>query len=186
MREAVVIGIDPNSHKLSLVWNRPGNKKAFFKNIELVKGDPVLATGIAGREIDDFFRAMAFDHKRTFVYMERPVMGIGGPGATIPQSFVQGAVIAACFKYNIPLRLVNNQSWKKRVLGSGGIDKPEVARRMTELWPEFVARLPKVNARQWKDGPNGLPDQDLVDAGAIHLFGKANVSLRRAISRRRS
>jgi ribosomal protein L31E len=80
--------------------------------------------------------------------------------------------MAAAEEYEIPLTLVNNQSWKKRVCGAGNINKEEVAKRMKDIWPEAVKIA------------NG--DQNAIDASAINLFGRKALALRVSIMKRRS
>lgn len=185
-----VIGIDANSHKLALVWKRDGSKKPILKTFELTEGDSVKASGEAFRCLSEFFIKCCddgiFDPNKTKVYMEAPIMGTGGPGATIPQAFVEGAVSAWAYEFSLPISLVNNQSWKKKVLGNGNISKTEVTRRMGEVWPELVAKCPIIFRKQWPGGDNNLPDQDLIDAGAVHLYGEWKVDLLHRILKRRN
>lgn len=185
-----VIGIDANSHKLALVWKREGSSRPHLKTFSLVEGNSVFASGQAFRFLSEFFFKGCedgnFDPENTVVYMEAPVMGIGGPGATIPQAYVEGAVMAWAYEFSLDISLVNNQSWKKRVMGNGNINKEEVTRRMPEVWPELLERVPVIEKPQWSNGPRNHPDQDLVDAAAVHLFGEWKQALIRKIRRARS
>lgn len=184
-----VIGIDANSHKLALVWKRNGSSRPHLKVFNLVDGNPVFASGQAFRFLSEFFfkgcEDGSFDPQSTVVYMEAPIMGIGGPGATIPQAFVEGAVMAWAYEFSLDLYLVNNQSWKKRVMGNGNINKEEVTRRMFDVWPDLMERVPIIEKQQWTGGPKNAPDQDLVDAGAVHLFGEWKQDLIRKIKKTR-
>lgn len=183
------IGIDANSHKLALVWKREGSNRPFMKTFYLTEGDSVKASGEAFRHLSEFFilacDAGEFVSKTTRVWMEAPVMGVGGPGATIPQAYVEGAVMAWAAEFSMKLTLVNNQSWKKSVLGNGNINKLEVTNRMKEVWPELVEKAPIITAAQWSGGPKNAPDQDLIDAGAVHLFGEKRALLMKKILRRK-
>jgi len=108
----------------------------------------------------------------TVAYLEAPVLGIGGPGPTISQAQIGGAIMAAAEEYGVPLTMVNNQSWKKRVCGAGNINKEEVAKRMKDIWPDAVKLA------------NG--DQNAIDASAINLFGRKALALKVRIMKRRA
>lgn len=163
-----VLGIDPSSRKLAVCISR--SRKGEFE---------LVAKKLAANHADGSQQAYAFmeyliheqlqEDKDLHVYLEKPVMGVGGPQATIVQAYISGAVMAAVRWANIPLTQVNNQSWKKRVCGRGNINKAEVGVRMLEVWPELIERA---------DG-----DQDFIDAGAINLFGWHVLTLREKIKR---
>lgn len=104
------------------------------------------------------------------VYMEAPIMGIGGPGATIPQAQVGGAVMAGFMASGVAVTLCNNSTAKKRVCGRGNVKKDQVKEAMMGVWPELVYRA---------DG-----DQDVIDAGMICLFGEHAIRLRAKIDKR--
>lgn len=167
----IVMGIDPSSRKLVAVSSR-GPKSSFRIDTRKLSEDHVLGAGqayewmdqISGEIIDGLDDDLC-------VYLEAPVLGVGGPRATITQSQIGGALMAALSRRRVPVTMVNNQSWKKRVCGRGNIDKKEVAARMASIWPDLVKEA------------NG--DQDVVDAGAINLFGWHVVKLRSRLTRGR-
>jgi len=117
---------------------------------------------------DFLTKTIRFERETTdnevYVYQEAPIMGVGGPRATIVQAQVGGALMAAAVRLNAPFFLVNNQSWKKRVCGKGNIPKDQVAVRMAEVWPTLIEHAGK--------------DQDLIDAGAVNMFGWHAIDLK--------
>lgn len=97
------------------------------------------------------------DAKREFeIFVEAPVVGRGGVRSTLVQAYVSGAIQAAASAYG-GVHLVNVQSWKKAVVGSGRADKQAVKQAIIS---------------------HGLSDdlpQDFYDATAICLYGLAAV-----------
>lgn len=164
-----VVSIDPSSRKLAVVVTpRP---RKFTVAVKKLSENHVLGSGQAFSFVDDLLRKVLRSDDNVVVYLERPVMGRGGAHSTIVQSQISGAVMAAASRLGVPVTMVNNQSWKKRICGRGNIDKAEVAARMATIWPELVAEAGK--------------DQDLIDAGAINLFGWHALTLRKRIRRTR-
>jgi Holliday junction resolvasome RuvABC endonuclease subunit len=182
-----VVGIDPNSHKLALVESRrSAKKKAFLHTFDLTKADYEERCSIAFEAIYMFsLGCEQRDDVAPRFYLEAPVMGKGGPGATIPQAYVEGAVMAAAAQAGAEIHLVNNSTWKKRILGNGNINKKDIADKMKDIWPNFYFKVPIINDTSVTPEWRGKPDQDLIDAGAINLFGWNQVELMERISARR-
>lgn len=159
------LGIDPSSVKLAFVWEEDGAlrmKTMALPSEALWVARCAVAFQLVGKFLDEY------DVRS--VYVEAPVMGAGGPGATIPQALVTGSILAACGEYGVPFsKLVNNQSWKKKVMGRGNINKEEIALEMKTVWPK-ASRMAK-------------GDQDLIDAAGIYKFGVAYNKLRRKFIR---
>ncbi len=152
----MVIGIDPSSAKLAVVSSTRGREQ-FDYHVSKLSMDKTEAAGQAFVYMRDYFQLLLDGGWEPYVFQEAPVMGRGGAHATVVQAQVGGAIMAAASVSKVPLRLVNNQSWKKRICGNGGINKEEVAARMRDIWPELLEHAGK--------------DQDMIDAGAINLFG---------------
>lgn len=163
-----VLGIDPSSKKLAFCITPVNHDRIFtLSTISLPEG-ALQATGAAYREAFSFFQR---NGKGLHVYMEAPVVG-RSVGPTIIQAQVGGAVMAAAANAGVPLHLVNNMTWKKRVLGKGNASKPEVAELLRGIWPEAYAA--------------SSGDQDLIDACAINRYGVQNRRLAKAILTRSS
>lgn len=187
MKTLTVAGVDPNSHKLALVETRRNRqRKPFLHTYNLGNGDYEERCDRAFEEIRWYCQAVEErDGSPVKVFLEAPVMGKGGPGATIPQAYVEGAVMAAVKQSGADITLINNQSWKKQVLGNGNIAKVDIAPKIKELWPELYDKVPIVNDTSVTPDWRGKPDQDLIDAGCLNLFGWHRVLLLERLMKRR-
>lgn len=158
----VVIGIDPSSVKLAAVMSVVGEEpeaKLYVKRLPKDKPEACLAAmewaqslvGMAG--LDD-----------VYVYIEYPVMGRGGPGSTIPQALINGALQAGAFKAGAKVFSVNNAHCKKVVIGKGNATKDDIRAWVKKAWPALYEQIGK--------------DQDLCDSAMIYVYGKKVVEHR--------
>lgn len=161
-----VLGIDPSSKKLALCLTgaTPGNNPV-LRTVSLPAG-ALQATGAAYREAFLFFQSCFENGEILHVYMEAPVVG-RNIGSTVVQAQVGGAVMAAAQNTGVSLYLVNNMTWKKRVVGKGNARKEDTADKLREIWPEAYAAC--------------RGDQDLIDACALNRFGVGNRRLAESI-----
>lgn len=94
----------------------------------------------------------------TWMFVENPLVGVGGPHPTIVQAQVQGLVLGLAVRLGVRGSYpVNVQTWKKDVIGRGNASKGDVAEWLTRHHPHLAGMA---------DG-----DQDLVDAACIALYG---------------
>lgn len=176
------LGLDPKTTRLAFVWARK-KEKPKSRVVRLPDGEDYRgeACAAAFRETAQLIAELKDDGYEPFLYQEAPVVGGSKNnlriGPTISQTYIGGATLAAAGEMTCRSMLVNNQSWKKRVLGAGNINKEEVGIRMKEVWPQLceIAVL-----------GNGKPDEDVIDAGALFLFGQKNQDLLASLRRRRS
>jgi Holliday junction resolvasome RuvABC endonuclease subunit len=146
-----VIGIDPSSKKLAMCIASEGQ---FQLDVINLPAGLYSATGAAYREVFCFLESL---NGSAYVYMESPLVGVGGVHSTVVQAQVGGAVMAAVRNSATPLHMVNVGTWKKQVLGKGNAKKPEVAEWLEKNWPAAYHEA------------NG--DQDLIDAACISRYG---------------
>jgi len=167
------MGIDPDTKKLSIVEAvNTKQKKPWVHTIPLPSSKHQDRAGFAFRGVAELiYQLNERDGRLPIIYMEAPIMGIGGPGATIPQCYIQGAVMAAASEFDVKVIQVNNQTWKKRICGNGGINKADIPAAMKEVWPELIQIA--------------HDQQDLIDAGAIYLFGRRHQNLLAALKKKR-
>jgi Holliday junction resolvasome RuvABC endonuclease subunit len=178
-----VLGVDPSSVKFAIVESSKADKKKptlhvcqfEYEAIEM----KVLEAFDFGFEVSMNIRER--DGKPPEVFVEAPIQGVGGPGATIPQAFCSGAFMAGAVQAGCKVHLINNQTWKKRALGNGNINKQEVRRRMGTVWPELVNEIPIMEKGEFK----GFPDQDLIDAGGLNRHGWWYVEMLERLKKRR-
>lgn len=151
-----VIGIDPSSKKLALciTTSLASGTTPELNNINLPEG-VYRATGHAYREVFCCLEQLP----EAKIYLESPLVGRSAYG-TIVQSQVGGAVLAAAENCGVPVYLVNVSSWKKRVVGKGNAQKPEVSLWLQKFWPEAYTLC--------------SGDQDLVDACVLNRYGVLN------------
>lgn len=150
----IVVGIDPSSKKIALCVS----SEVFQLDVIRLPAGMYLATGAAYREVSLFLDNLVH-YDKVSVYMEAPLVGVGGVYSTIVQAQVGGAVMAAV-KNSLrptPLHMVNVGTWKKQVVGNGQSKKPEVAEWLEKNWPEAYHEA--------------AGDQDLIDAACINRYG---------------
>lgn len=175
MTQPPLMGIDASSGKIAIITTiDKKQKKPHARVIKLSTGSNKAHSRGAG-EAFRFVAEHIYNVKEDFdltpvVYLEAPVVGIGGPGATIPQAYIEGAIMAAAHENLCELMLVNNKAWKKRVCGNGNFNKGEVADAMKDIWPELCEVVGK--------------DQDLIDAGAINRYGYYVLDVKNRLRRR--
>ena len=181
-------GIDPNSHRIVIVETRRRKQnKPFVHEIELD------AAELEDRALQAFdfvcdFAITTKDRDGVYprLFVEAPVVGRGGPGPTISQALITGSILAGGAQGGSRITLVNNQTWKKRVLGNGNVNKMFVNQWMEKHWPELYAKAPIINDSRHPVELRGRGDQDIVDSGAINLFGWAHTQMVERMWRRRN
>lgn len=178
-----VLGIDPSSVKIAIIESSAGDVKKPTLHTKHFQNEAIEKKVLEAFDFifDVCMEVRERDGETPVLYLEAPIMGVGGPGSTIPQAFISGSIMAAAAQAGCLLKLVNNQTWKKRGMGNGNINKVQVRERMEEIWPELIAVIPIMEKGEFK----GFPDQDLIDAGGLNLFGWYNVKLIDRIKKRR-
>ena len=159
MDDCVHLGIDPASTRIALVAYHDADEPIFAENKKLGKsGAPACS---AARQ-----ETLAFVEKcrerwpglAIVAAVESPVVGRGGPRATIVQAFASGAIQGALFDVGVEVSLANVSSWKKRVVGNGRASKEDIANFVGLRWPTFFSQA---------EG-----SQDLADAICIARYGE--------------
>lgn len=181
-------GIDPNSHRIVIVeTRRQAQTKPFVHEIELNGGSPEQNTAMAFDFMVDYcISTHERDGEYPRLFVEAPVVGRGGPGPTIAQAFVTGSILAGATQGGSKITLVNNQSWKKRVVGNGNVNKLFVNEWVEENWTELYKKAPIINDSRHPKELRGRGDQDIVDSGCINLFGWKHVTMVERMWRRRN
>lgn len=187
-------GIDPSSKKVALVESRSTNKsKAYIHSLVLPEDDVVDNALHAFNFLVEWgIGVIERDGQPPRLFIEEPVMGGAGgnmrPGPTIEQAFITGVLFAAASQIGSKITRVNNSTWKKRVLGNGNISKEKIVPLMREehTWDYLLEKTPIINAKQHNGKiPNASPDQDIIDAGCVNLFGWNSVEVFERLHNRR-
>lgn len=153
-----VLGLDLSSRKIALMGR---NERSGWFCETWVAPKKVKNRGeILAQFLDPFtaFVEEAVARGPTWMFVENPLVGVGGPHATIVQAQVQGLVLGTSVRSGVAAAYpVNVQTWKKDVVGRGNASKDEVAAWLKRECP---------NLTDMADG-----DQDLVDAACVALYG---------------
>lgn len=182
MSSPAIWGVDPDTVRITVVTGSRADPEIFRIPLDPGSGH-TKSCGLAFRGLCEFIgEEKQQAGKNPIIYLEAPVVGQGGPGPTISQAQIGGSLMACAEEMQTSLTLVNNQTWKKRVTGHGNINKDQVNEWMKDNWPEIYkaakGHLPLCGA-----GPKR--DQNIIDAGAIYLFGIFNYELKKRIIKRR-
>lgn len=164
---SLVLGIDPSAKKIAVVGFQPetGTYRVESRNLYpkgATKQTPE-SLGNAAVFMRDFLaeaQVMASDGQR-FAYVEEPLVGRGGASATIKQAYVGGIIRACLVEAGFKVYSVHPSTWRAGLgITSKGTAAIKTATRQ---------RLdPKLRGLVGNDG-------DLVDAGAIALYGADQV-----------
>lgn len=194
MAEHVIIGCDPSTKKIALVWVYNGdtqNPHTWLYKLPDTQ-DYAQRCGAAYVAVRRQLQRIVQGRPNIEVYffIEEPVVGRGGAYATITQAKIHGAIVAACHASTVVTRArgVNNATAKKQVVGKGNAGKPEIAQWCKVYWRSLAEKVSEYNKGD---------QQDIIDAGMIEQFGEKTISTkerllnyrntkRRIIKKRRS
>lgn len=169
MSDFVVIGIDPSSRKIAVTVTR-NHEPAIRMQTKTLPKDIADVCLVSFTYVRWMTKEYVDAGDQVYVFIEEPVVGRGGVYTTLRQAKAHGAMVAGA--KSVPganIHTVNNQRWKKVVLGNGSLGKPEIKRRMYEVW------------RDAYDASQG--DQDLIDSAAINRYGLHVVRLKQKVAR---
>lgn len=167
---ATVIGIDPSSRKLAAVYCELGSEPDVEHRTEKLPQDKPVACLTAY----EWVRTLVLTRpiQPVYVAIELPVLGRGGPGSTIPQAQINGALLAGAQSAGATVILVNNARAKKEVIGKGNASKDDIRKWVKTAWPRLYSDI--------------KTDQDLCDSTMIYVYGRNTVELRDRIAKRKS
>lgn len=167
-----VIGIDPSSRKLAAVYGVVGNEPNVEYTVEKLPQDKPTACLIAYEWMHHLVVGQKATGQKVYAAIELPVLGRGGPGSTIPQAQINGALLAGAQAAGAIVILVNNARAKKEVVGKGNASKDDIRRWVKQAWPSLYSEIKN--------------DQDLCDSTMIYMYGRKTVDLRDRIARRKT
>lgn len=170
MRTLVLIGIDPSSAKLAATIGTPGAEPHITQRKCSLARDKPKACAQAHVWITELIEEQG-DDADVYVFLELPVMGRGGPGSTIPQARINGAVTAGAQIAGATVVDVNNAHCKKDVVGRGNATKEDIADWCREAWPHAYKMCER--------------DQDLIDSVMIWVYGKKVIAMRHRLAKKR-
>lgn len=174
-----VAGLDPSSAKLTVVGGYTDTDVVDLEACRLVGTDLAEKCVDAFEWLTEFIAEHSTADNNLFIAIEAPVIGRGGPGSTIPQAIVHGALLAAGAAQrveNITVVQSNNQHWKKSIVGRGNANKDDIAIWVRDEHPDFFERVRSYSPRKLE-----RVDQDALDAFCIRLDACKTVSIRQRI-----
>ena len=145
-----IYGIDPASRSLGVVaWCH--NKEVVVDKIVVAKGNRDLELKHLKTSLDIVFNRC----EPEVIFVEEPVVaGVRNLRSTILIAQTVGMVLTSPAQvYLVPV-----SSWKKVTVGKGNAKKEEVASWLVNNHPDYAELCGN--------------DQDLVDAGAINIYGR--------------
>ena len=169
--KTVVVGVDPSSRKLAAVVSVVGNEGDVVTSTRALPQDKPYACHIAYEWMHLLVEEYS-THGKVHVFLESPVVGRGGPGATIPQARVNGALSAGAVAAGAEVIDVNNSHCKKVTVGNGRASKDDIRDWVEVVWPEL---FPKIET-----------DQDLCDSAMLYIYGVGIITKRERIAKRRA
>lgn len=165
-----LLGIDPSSRKLAAIHGMVGDEPHIRHVTEKLPQDKPTACLTAYEWVRELIGQ--YPDGAVYAAIELPVLGRGGPGSTIPQAQINGALLAGAQSAGAIVILVNNSRAKKEIVGRGNASKDDIRRWVKEAWPALYSDIKS--------------DQDLCDSAMIYMYGRQVVDLRDRISRRKA
>lgn len=162
----IAVGVDPSSQRMVAVIGRVGetSNDVVVDAIRLGASKDILERAQAayewGRALGTTLLQLADPGEDVIVAIEQPLLGLGGAHATITQSIVHGAVAVGIASRGVPVKQINNKTWKKNVIGNGNANKAMIADWCKDMQFRFYERTAS---------DSGKPDQDALDALCIWL-----------------
>ncbi len=153
-----VMGIDPSSRKIAAIGHT--DDLGWFSQTWSVPTKVKERCVVLHEFVEPYaqFVSSLVVHGPVWVFVENPVVGRGGPHATIVQAQVQGLIMGLSMDSGAQaVYPVNVQTWKKAIVGKGNASKPDVAAWLGAHRPALADMAGD--------------DQDLVDAACIALYG---------------
>lgn len=157
-----VLGIDPSARKLAITLlhgseeTNTDNLKPYcfyapFSGDKFHISHVTQATNFVHRVVTQLDPDLTYT---TYAFIEGAVVGKGGVWSTVSQTYVAGAVADTLLRYNIPVEIVNNSTWKKISVGKGNANKEYIAEYIKNKYPR-----------------EDFKNQDMIDATGIALYG---------------
>lgn len=175
----VVVAIDPSSKRIAATTMYVDTRKVVVETLDLPEGraERHNACAAAHAFVNNLLVGLLHaGHMRDHIFfvLESPVMGKGGPGATIPQAQTGGAMMAPAGFHRIPILMADVGTWKKSTVGNGHASKEDITSWLFQHHPSLY----KLCLRD-----NGSEDFDVADSLCINLYGQIVLMRRRKLER---
>lgn len=172
----VVIGCDPSSKKVAFIVTVGDSEPRPFTHLMKMQ-DVGERCASAYEWVEAWFKHnRAMWGGNVYFFIEDPVVGRGGAYATIAQSKVHGAIVAAAHRSGVctSIRGVNNSHAKKKVVGKGNANKDDIKAWCRTYWNQAYVVA------------NNGKDQDLLDAAMHNRYGAGVVQTMTRIEKKKA
>ena len=174
----IVVGCDPSSKLLAATITFDRRSPMLWKRT-LPEGEYAMRADWAERHVNQLLTKLskANPDARIFFFVELPVVGAGAR-ATIAQAIVLGGTMTGARRGGAAeIHEVNNQRWKKTVVGSGAAKKPQIKKYVRLTWPVLWDMLPPCRCKNTCT----CGQQDLCDSACINAYGQSVLDLQKRI-----
>lgn len=137
VKDVVIVGVDPAAARLDAVVLYPDDSYVLHKRG--MPTDIVMRCVTAERWIEGIVKE-ALKHGRVAVGVEEPVLGLhgrAGANGTLPLAKVHGCLLAAAYRAGATVLPINNQAWKRHIVGMGNAKKPDITRWVRVHWRQL-------------------------------------------------
>lgn len=177
MTREIVVGCDPSSKLLAVVATINRREPAVWKRT-LPESDYATRADWAARHMEQLIKRLSKEGD-VYFFVEMPVVG-AGVRATIAQAIVLGGTLTGARRGGAKeIHEVNNQRWKKTVVGSGAAKKPDIKKHVLKTWPALFDLIPACKCSSKSACHCG--SQDLCDAGCINAYGQQILDMQNRI-----
>lgn len=170
----IIIGIDPDSHRITIVITDGDDFKVRRKHLPESK-DVGEWCASAERFVYGVCKEYIKQGRDVFVGIESPFANPRAPSAVVPLSRLNGAMHAGAYRAGAKTYPVTISTWKKEVCGKGNMTKPQIAAWCKTYWRQLWDAAQQVLVSRGR--------QDVIDAGAINRYTQKLVSRDRRISK---
>lgn len=146
-----IFGIDPAARSVAVFGTSGRHAPCWGVKLTTAKANRDRELKDLRRQLEEMVRFMA-----EAIFIEEPVVaGARNIRSTILIAETVGMVLAIP---DVPIYLVEISTWKKLTVGKGNATKDDVSSWLSREHPDYAAIC---------EG-----DQDLIDAGAINVYGR--------------
>lgn len=173
----VALGVDPSSKLLAGVASVNGRVIEVWKKT-LPDSEYAVRADWAERHMNQLVKRLN-KYGPVFVFVETPIVG-PGVQATIAQAIVLGGTLIGARRGGAEeIHPIHHSRWKKDIIGSGAVKKPQVRRYVHQTWPAVWNQLPACKCK----GTCHCGAQDLCDAACICAHGENILSMKDRIEK---
>lgn len=155
-----LVGIDLGTHKISVAAFVEGDSGLTLYDARTHDADPDAPRDQVLNELGRFARDLVHTYQPSSVWVEEVIIG-NNRKYSLQLAEVKGAVLSTLAMHRrntgVDIRMVDNKTWKREVIGNGNATKDQVKDYILVTHPAYAALCGD--------------DQDCYDAACIGLYG---------------